>query len=339
MHETDGCSGLYEPLLPGHIRLLRLQSSTDAILECRLETVELSSVPDYFALSYVWGDAATDAQLLLHGMTIPVRPNLLAGLRAIQKFERTLGGALQMRVWIDALCIDQSSLLEKSEQIPMMGRIYSGAYCVLIWMSDMPQSADVVYEVLYWCQVKHEIGVLAKDDSEDTDFLEHETERLALKSVTGKRRRINQLKSHSRRSLIGKKSADEMFWAKKIQESSQRLQHQFGVTNVEIEAFHYLIVAIHDLETEPSGMISDERVMDLYNKTWATRALFDPDHVFWTALFTFMDHDWFWRVWTYQEVMLARTAAILCPDGRIFDWHVVRACRGAMLLPINFGVL
>lgn len=51
-------SGLYRRLLGSDIRLLKLHAGDDAIeMECDLEQLPLDTRPDYYALSYVWGDA------------------------------------------------------------------------------------------------------------------------------------------------------------------------------------------------------------------------------------------------------------------------------------------
>lgn len=39
-------------------------------------------------------------------------------------------------LWIDALCIDQQNLTEKSQQVAMMNKIYSRANEVLVWLGD-----------------------------------------------------------------------------------------------------------------------------------------------------------------------------------------------------------
>ena len=44
-----------------------------------------------------------------------------------------------------------------------------------------------------------------------------------------------------------------------------------------------------------------------------------------------MHHGWFYRVWTYQEVMLAQMAALLWKDRDVIIWPVIRDCRRAVL--------
>jgi Heterokaryon incompatibility protein (HET) len=39
-------------------------------------------------------------------------------------------------IWIDALCINQADLVEKSHQVNFMGKIYEHTTQVLIWIGD-----------------------------------------------------------------------------------------------------------------------------------------------------------------------------------------------------------
>ena len=41
-----------------------------------------------------------------------------------------------VRIWIDAICIDQSNLIERSEQVALMQHIYAKAAAVLIWLGE-----------------------------------------------------------------------------------------------------------------------------------------------------------------------------------------------------------
>lgn len=85
----------------------------------------------YAALSYVWGSRSEHRTITIDGKSgIIVTNNLFAALKRLrQKTEsRTL--------WIDSLCIDQTDIKERSWQVQMMGRIYSTAQMVLVWLGD-----------------------------------------------------------------------------------------------------------------------------------------------------------------------------------------------------------
>lgn len=40
--------------------------------------------------------------------------------------------------WIDVICIDQTNISERSQQVGQMGRIFSGAFLVYLWLGKMP---------------------------------------------------------------------------------------------------------------------------------------------------------------------------------------------------------
>jgi hypothetical protein len=61
-------------------------------------------------------------------------------------------GLLQTRepcwIWIDQLCIDQSSLTERNEQVGMMHEIYTGAQQTLVWLGLDPVDGARAVDVL-----------------------------------------------------------------------------------------------------------------------------------------------------------------------------------------------
>jgi hypothetical protein len=74
------------------------------------------------------------------GKVIRVTPNCESALRhlRLKKKPRTL--------WIDALCINQSSNAEKSRQVPLMGDIYESASRVLIWLGPGSKEIASVFQ-------------------------------------------------------------------------------------------------------------------------------------------------------------------------------------------------
>lgn len=75
----------------------------------------------YFALSYVWGSPADPKHITLQGHRFPVTRNLHSALRRLRKPH------MGLRVWIDALCMNQSDPKEKAGQVALMTRIYQQA--------------------------------------------------------------------------------------------------------------------------------------------------------------------------------------------------------------------
>lgn len=119
-----------DPHLP-EIRVLKLlpSASFDARIECRLVHRALYGDSDeYEALSYVWGGNESTAEITLNNEPYSITPNLEIALRHLRQpsAERTL--------WVDALCINQHDLVERSRQVLLMKDIYAHCTVDLAWM-------------------------------------------------------------------------------------------------------------------------------------------------------------------------------------------------------------
>ena len=122
---------IYRPLdsISRQIRLLKLYPGTEVEdVECHLEHVSLEDNPEFTALSYVWGDATDIRTILLHNVPFPVTKNLHAALRSIRSRLPELS-----TLWVDALCINQQDLPERSCQVPLMQFIYGQAKHTIVW--------------------------------------------------------------------------------------------------------------------------------------------------------------------------------------------------------------
>jgi hypothetical protein len=81
------------------------------------------TTPKYDVLLYVWG-SEEDPSTAVVGIeghiegTVPITRNLETTLKHIRDEQEAT------QIWIDALCIDQNNLAERSEQVALMGRIY-----------------------------------------------------------------------------------------------------------------------------------------------------------------------------------------------------------------------
>lgn len=101
-----------------------------------LRVINLEDAPCFTSLSYVWGASKPHTVISCDGLDVEVTPNCLAALQHLQK---KLG---QFTIWIDAICINQDDVDEKSRQIPLMGDIYSQSSTVYIWLGEGNDSSD-----------------------------------------------------------------------------------------------------------------------------------------------------------------------------------------------------
>ncbi|KAE9366265.1 HET-domain-containing protein [Stipitochalara longipes BDJ] len=120
------------------IRLLMISPSRDpeAKISCSLQKANLEHNPSYIALSYVWGSPEHQRDIQLNGTNFSVTKNLHDALMRNRDATQT------MFFWVDALCIDQSSLEERAAQVSIMGDIYRQAKGVCAWLGDATNEED-----------------------------------------------------------------------------------------------------------------------------------------------------------------------------------------------------
>ncbi|KAM0544094.1 hypothetical protein ACHAPJ_011976 [Fusarium lateritium] len=143
--ENSTQTATYPPLNgTSAFRLLELQPS-DSHLEPLVGQLVVSDItfqPDYEALSYVWGDVTPVKYIRLDEQDVSITPNLhsaLTHLRSTSKV-RTL--------WVDALCINQSTHGERNQQVRIMGDIYKSARQVVVWLGDAADDSHLVFDYL-----------------------------------------------------------------------------------------------------------------------------------------------------------------------------------------------
>ncbi|KAL8789206.1 MAG: hypothetical protein Q9213_001313 [Squamulea squamosa] len=128
------------------IRLLVLHTATS----CSLDIIDdLANSPPYGALSYTWGNpqspysssyidlpqlSVPSIPISCDGETILVTPNLSDALRMLFDTYTSNYGLSHTYIWIDAICIDQGNLAERTMQVSLMGDLYRKAKTVLVWL-------------------------------------------------------------------------------------------------------------------------------------------------------------------------------------------------------------
>jgi Heterokaryon incompatibility protein (HET) len=134
----------YQPLIePDAIRLIVLYPATHDSdeLHCSLIHTTLSQCEDdifdhYTALSYVWGDGTDLRSISLDGTLFEVTSNLYSALTDLRHATKIL------RLWADAICINQTDEDEKSSQVAMMGNIYATAHHTVIYLGSLDTEAE-----------------------------------------------------------------------------------------------------------------------------------------------------------------------------------------------------
>jgi heterokaryon incompatibility protein (HET) len=124
----------YEPLSDEHIRVITLHPSEDTSspLSCSIHPIKLDdNVKVYECISDAWGEPTFSHHLNCgDGSTFKITPSLYSALTRFRDKQRP------RLLWVDAVCIYQRDLVEKSQQIPLMDRIFHAASRILVWLGD-----------------------------------------------------------------------------------------------------------------------------------------------------------------------------------------------------------
>jgi hypothetical protein len=119
-------------------------------ITCGLKHVTLQRVKDspnpsqlaFDALSYVWGDTNDRLPILIDGKELLIIRNLWLALYQLRE-SFTADPMTQGMFWIDAICIDQTNLDERSHQVRLMAVIYSQARQVVVWLGEEDKDSRI----------------------------------------------------------------------------------------------------------------------------------------------------------------------------------------------------
>jgi hypothetical protein len=116
---------------PREIRLLKLFPAPPAEpLQGDLLQYPLEDAPPYQAVSYTWGDPKAIRLIWINGNRLGLTENAHGALHRLRSLTN------EQLFWIDSICIDQSSLDEKNQQINLMADIYRTASGVTAWLGN-----------------------------------------------------------------------------------------------------------------------------------------------------------------------------------------------------------
>jgi len=141
------------------IRILILEpSKRQEPIQCSLVPVRLSEKPEYDALSYVWGTDEPSHEIFIDGQKAMIRANLYSALLRFRRSpernnsQEASDRNLQRRLWVDALCIDQTCDPERDQQVRSMKLVYVQARSVLIWLRESVESDRLAFDAFKTAQ-------------------------------------------------------------------------------------------------------------------------------------------------------------------------------------------
>lgn len=121
------------------IQLFRLFSrDPGGILIGDIAIFELDNCPRYKTVSYTWGPPEPTREILIKGRNFLIRDNLW-------QFLIVANNVIGDWLWIDQICIDQSTVKERNYQVSIMSKIYEESLKVFIWLGT---EADDSYQAI-----------------------------------------------------------------------------------------------------------------------------------------------------------------------------------------------
>ncbi|PSN60268.1 hypothetical protein BS50DRAFT_579418 [Corynespora cassiicola Philippines] len=102
----------------------------------KLSHVDMNSNPHYECLSYAWGAGDGEEQITIDGFSFLVSSTLLVALEHLRHPSEA------RKMWIDAICINQTDIGERSQQVAIMQEIYQHATRVIVWLGPPTESSE-----------------------------------------------------------------------------------------------------------------------------------------------------------------------------------------------------
>jgi hypothetical protein len=128
---------------PSDIRILYIDPAINHAesLSARLLHVNLDNDPAYDALSYTWGSPELCSKITLDGggAELAITANLDLALRRMRTRTR-----MPTRIWADGICINQTDIPERNQQVRLMGHIYSQCQRGLIYLGEEADGSDEI---------------------------------------------------------------------------------------------------------------------------------------------------------------------------------------------------
>ena len=124
---------------PRSMRLLNLHPSKDsrAVLKCNLITASVDQLPSFEALSYAWeiGNGIR-MHIQCQDKILSITENCGFALRRLRHRSK------KRLLWVDAICIDQTSEEERNCQISLMKDIYERASLIIVWLGESTTESE-----------------------------------------------------------------------------------------------------------------------------------------------------------------------------------------------------
>jgi hypothetical protein len=240
-----------------------------------------------------------------------IKPGLMAALkdykRAMHRQDVLRAGPspvdpllpFQRWLWVDALSIHQDDTVEKSEQIQGMHQIYRGASRVMATLGGSLGEYDCVALVCEWLNRAIRCHLVAL----------------------------------GKPAALGKDTLEPI--EREMPDLVATLERAFDLSSVNLGALQSMANAV----VQKSLTTSDSEFRTLHQEALRDRAHIPNDHEFWASCIKIFEHEWFSRVWTFQELQLggAGGGIFLSLGDCCINWATVSILRSMVTLVVTLS--
>ena len=167
--------------------MLKLDHAKGEHIQKTIIHVDIDKAPEYQALSYTWGNPTPVYDMLIDGKTFEIRHNLHCLFETHFRLSNSV--VKEEYLWIDQICIDQSSSDEKNHQVRLMGQIYNEASMTIVWLGPCAEEDDEGIKWLFGFILLCSSGITLKGKTNDGLHLECDESMLPA-SLTGHLQRL-----------------------------------------------------------------------------------------------------------------------------------------------------
>jgi hypothetical protein len=120
-------------------------------IKCTLSQHHLKNKPSYIALSYTWDLGAGRRHIECDGMDLEIGENLwnffyeFRKKHSLQQYHSKEPRSKIFHLWIDAICIDQTNLKERNQQVAQMRDVYTSAESVIVWLGLAQRDEELAF--------------------------------------------------------------------------------------------------------------------------------------------------------------------------------------------------
>jgi len=136
-------------------------------IQCALKTTMFDNHLVYQVLSYTWGSSALLKKITVDNKPMFIRENLFQFLKVFQASKRCI-----LPLWVDQICINQDDISERNTQVQLMGRIYSCASLVIVWLGKASERRMAAVDAIRTVHEQRKLGLSLSICQRDRQLVE-----------------------------------------------------------------------------------------------------------------------------------------------------------------------